>query len=64
MTAQFASSPVGTWRTLSIPLACLANDGADLSHVAMPFAVASGGKFALSISDVRIVHGSGKPTCQ
>jgi beta-glucosidase len=64
MTAQFASVPIGTWRTLSIPLACLARDGADLSHVAMPFAIASGGKFALRISDVRIVHGGDKPTCK
>jgi beta-glucosidase len=64
MTAQFASAPIGSWRTLAIPLTCLSNDGADLSHVAMPFAVASGGKFALSISDVRIIHASGKPICK
>jgi beta-glucosidase len=64
MTAQFASAPVGSWRTLSIPLSCLSNDGADLSHVAMPFAVASSGKFAVSFSDVRIIHGSGKPICK
>jgi beta-glucosidase len=64
MTAQFASAPIGSWRTLSIPLTCLTSDGADLSHVSMPFAVASGGKFAVSFSDVRIVHGGGKPICK
>jgi beta-glucosidase len=64
MTARFAAAPIGSWRKLSIPLTCLTDQGADLSHVAMPFTVASGGSFAVSFSEVRIVHASGKPVCK
>jgi beta-glucosidase len=63
MTARFASAPIGAWQTLSIPLACLTSNGADLSHVSAPFAVASNGKFAVSFSEVRISRDAGKTTC-
>jgi hypothetical protein len=63
MTARFASAPIGAWQTLSIPLACLTSNGADLAHVSAPFAVASNGKFAVSFSEVRISRDAGKTTC-
>jgi beta-glucosidase len=63
MTARFASAPIGAWQTLSIPLACLASNGADLSHVSAPFAVASSGKFTVSFSEVSISRNAGKTTC-
>jgi beta-glucosidase len=63
MTARFASAPIGSWQTVSIPLACLTTTGADLSHVSAPFAVASSGKFAVSFSEVGISRNAGKTTC-
>jgi beta-glucosidase len=63
MTARFASAPIGTWQTLSIPLACFTSNGADLSHVSAPFTVASNGKFAVSFSEVRISRDAGNATC-
>ena len=63
MTARFASAPIGSWQTVSIPLACLTTTGADLSHVSAPFAVASSGKFAVSFSEVSISRNAGKTSC-
>jgi beta-glucosidase len=63
MTARFASAPIGSWQTVSIPLACLTSNGADLSHVSAPFAVASSGKFAVSFSEVSLTRSARKTTC-
>ena len=63
MTASFASAPIGAWQTLSIPLACFTAQGADLSHVSAPFAVATGGQFALSFAEVGIARAAGKTDC-
>jgi beta-glucosidase len=64
MTASFASAPPGVWQTLSIPLACLTDQGADLSHVAAPFAVATGGQFTVSFAEVGISRAAGKTRCR
>jgi beta-glucosidase len=64
MTARFASSPAGSWQTLSIPLACLADQGADLSHVSAPFAVTTGGQFAVSFAEIRISRRPGNAHCR
>jgi beta-glucosidase len=61
VSAVLARSPRGTWQALSIPLACFEAAGADLSDVVAPFAVATSGRFALTISKVRLVPGSAAP---
>jgi beta-glucosidase len=64
MTASFASAPIGAWQTLSIPLACLSAQGADLSHVAAPFEVATSGQFAVSFAEISISRTGGKTHCR
>jgi beta-glucosidase len=64
VTARLAAAPVGSWQTLSIPLACLTDAGADLSHVSVPFAVTTAGAFALSLSEVRIARAAGNTACR
>lgn len=48
------SLPTGEWRTIAIPLNCIAKAGADLSRIESPFQIATEGKLALTISDVRV----------
>jgi beta-glucosidase len=64
LTASFAAAPIGAWQTLSVPLACLASDGADLSHVSTPFALTTGGPFALRFSEIRLVAEAGNTACR
>ena len=63
MTAQFAAAPLGQWQTLSIPLACLTAQGADLSHVAAPFEMTTSGQFAVSFTEIGISRAGGKARC-
>jgi beta-glucosidase len=42
--------------TISVPLSCLRNAGADLSNVSTPFALTTSGSFAISLSAVRIAR--------
>jgi len=44
----------GTWRTLSIPLHCFAED-ADLGSVAVPMSMETGGAFQVTLSAIRLV---------
>ncbi len=64
MTAQFAAAPLGQWQTLSIPLACLRAQGADLSHVAAPFEMTTSGQFAVSFAEIGISRAAGKARCR
>ena len=63
VTDKFASAPLDSWQTLSIPLACLTDQGADLSHVTAPFAVTTGGQFAVSFAEVGISRAPAKRHC-
>jgi beta-glucosidase len=54
MTRAFRNSPPGEWRTLSIPLSCFTDAGADLARVEAPFAVETQGHFGLTISEVSL----------
>jgi beta-glucosidase len=64
LTASFAAAPIGAWQTLSVPLACLASEGADLSHVSAPFALTTAGPFALRFSEIRLVPGAVNTHCR
>jgi beta-glucosidase len=53
----------GRWQTMTIPLACFAAEGADLSQVDVPFAIASAGKLDLTLSEVKFVAGPPEAAC-
>jgi beta-glucosidase len=61
VSAVLAHSPPATWQSLAIPLTCLQAAGADLSEVVAPFAVATSGRFALTIAEVSLVPASAAP---
>ena len=63
LTRTLKSVPVGAWRTYAYSLACLAAQGADFSAVEAPFAIATSGRLALTISEVRLVRQKGPPHC-
>ncbi len=54
LTAIFRAAPLSVWRNLSIPLSCWSAAGADLKDVEVPFAVATAGKFGITIAQVRL----------
>jgi hypothetical protein len=54
VTAAMREPPPGVWRTLSVPLACLSKEGADLGDVATPFGMRSKGALAVTIGDVSL----------
>jgi beta-glucosidase len=63
LTSTLQSAPVNSWRTYSYSLACLAAQGADLSTVEAPFSIATSGRLALTISEVRLVQQKTLPRC-
>lgn len=48
------AAPPGAWRTLTVPLRCFVRGGLEPGKVRTPFAVTTGGRLSLTISDVRI----------
>jgi beta-glucosidase len=56
VTPQFLSAIPGQWHSLTIPLACLNSLGADLTAVAIPFAMETTGRFSVTVSDVKRVQ--------
>jgi beta-glucosidase len=64
LTQSFKNTKPGEWREMSIPLACLAGPGAELKEVAVPFAIETNGRFALSILDIRLAAKGGNPVLE
>jgi beta-glucosidase len=56
VTHTLSSAAPGAWARLSLPLACFASRGADLSSVAAPFALRTDDELAISFSDVRLAR--------
>jgi len=56
VTETFATAPRGVWQTLAIPLSCW-RQFPGVRSVYAPFAVATPGKFAMTIADIRVVPG-------
>ena len=54
LTRTFKTATRGQWRSLTIPLSCLAAAGADLKEVAVPLAIETSGKFVLSIAEAKL----------
>jgi beta-glucosidase len=53
---QALTSARGGSATLSVPLACFLDRGADLASVAAAFALRTEGELAVSFSDIRLAH--------
>jgi beta-glucosidase len=54
VTAAFKPAAAGVWSTLVVPLSCWRAAGADLTAVEAPFALATAGRFEVTIAAVRI----------
>ncbi|BCA61561.1 1,4-beta-D-glucan glucohydrolase [Sphingomonas sp. HMP9] len=54
ITRALAVAKPGNWQQVIVPLQCFAKRGVDMTRVTSPFAIATEGKLALSISDVKI----------
>lgn len=60
LTQVFKSYGANAKRTVKIPLACFAAQGADLGRVDVPFAVSASKPFAAAYSNIQIVAGAAK----
>jgi beta-glucosidase len=63
VTELFKKSPVGTWTSLQVPLACFSAAGADLNSVSTPFLLESHGDFIVSITGIRLDPDGGDAEC-
>ncbi|HEX8937369.1 MAG TPA: exo 1,3/1,4-beta-D-glucan glucohydrolase [Sphingomicrobium sp.] len=55
ITGALRSSPVGEWRTLTVPLGCFEKAGATMKNLTVPFKITTAGQLKLTISDVRVL---------
>ncbi|HJV59909.1 MAG TPA: glycoside hydrolase family 3 N-terminal domain-containing protein [Albitalea sp.] len=55
LTDVLSKLPTGTRRVVKVPLACFAQDGADLSRIDVPFSVSTTGAFSAAFADIRVV---------
>jgi beta-glucosidase len=62
-TRAFQQTPTGKWTTLSYSLSCFSAHHADLSNLAAPFALATDGRFSLTIADIRLIPAHGTARC-
>lgn len=58
LTQTFGSYANGARHTVSIPLECFARNGADLSHIDVPFGVLASPPFSAAFADVKIIAGT------
>jgi len=63
LTRALASAPLGVWHTLAYSLSCFGARGADLSNVEAPLVIETAGRFALTISEVRLTQRKGPERC-
>ncbi|MDG2461178.1 MAG: exo 1,3/1,4-beta-D-glucan glucohydrolase [Luminiphilus sp.] len=54
ITPALASMAFGEWRTISVPVACFARRGVDLSQINTPFLMATRGHFSVDIAEIAI----------
>ena len=54
ISAALRQAPVGEWNTLSVPLACFRQAGADLSRIEAPFMLSTAGRLGVSLSSIRL----------
>jgi beta-glucosidase len=63
ISKRLAAASIGHWQSLDIPLTCFAAEGADLSKIDQPFAIASSGALSLTLSEVKLVPASADTGC-
>jgi len=63
VTRLLTAGPVGEWREAKVRLSCFADQGADLSAVDVPWGLASGAPFAISVENVRLAQNEGDAAC-
>lgn len=63
VTDSLKATPGARWTTLRIPLTCFAAHGADLAHVAAPFALKTTGRAALTFRRISLIQGAPDATC-
>ena len=51
------------WTTITVPLSCFRNAGADMGAVSIPMLLTSSGKFAVSLYTVRVEPAAGQASC-
>jgi len=61
--AVLNAAPVGAWRTVKVKLACFRRGGEDLTAVTSPVSIATGGKLALSIGELRLAPNQNDGIC-
>jgi beta-glucosidase len=54
VTGTLRAAPVGEWRTMVVPLRCLAQGGVAMDRIMAPLTIASQGRLGLSVAEVRI----------
>ena len=54
VTGALRAAPAGEWRTLMVPLRCLAQGGVVMDRIAAPLVITSEGSLGLSVAEVRI----------
>ena len=63
VTRTFRAAAVGAWLEVEFPLSCLKAAGADLSGVLAPLALATAGRFELTIAQVRLMQAARTTAC-
>jgi beta-glucosidase len=63
VTRELKAVPRNTWHTLTVPLDCYREAGADLSGVVAPFALETAGRLRLVVSDVSLVRAAPDAKC-
>jgi beta-glucosidase len=58
VTESLRAAPKGSWRTLTVPLGCIARAGANMQRIDTPLLLTTEGRLAIAISDVRIASAS------
>ena len=63
VTSTLRDAPTGRWHTLSYSLRCFLSQGADLSNLEAPIAIATNGRLGLTIAEIRLLPDEGPPHC-
>lgn len=61
VTGIVAALPAAEWTTVAVRLRCFESAGADMRRIQIPFALATEGKLALRIANIKLVTGDESP---
>ncbi|MBY0233363.1 MAG: glycoside hydrolase family 3 C-terminal domain-containing protein, partial [Burkholderiaceae bacterium] len=60
LNTALAGRPIGQRQSLKIPLACFAEQGANLSRIGSPFSLSADAPFAAAVANIRVVSGAAR----